>query len=289
MALKEGLALLSSLFVTALGGVLSLWIWNLIRKRTAEYKIDSVSMVFLRVAVLMLPADERGELQQDWFADMCFFSSAIRRLKFSSALPWAACSIRAARFHRNKTIHFAAKRLFDLVYASVSVVVLSPILGAVALLIMCESSESALIKKRAWGKNQKIIRVAWFRTRSSHGQFEPTLVGRWLEASGLVSLPNLFSVIKGDISLVGPRVHEIDLAVGGKDKYRDLVENYHERHGVKPGITGLAQSIGLRGDVLSEAEARFRIEKDIEYKDNYSFVSDLKIIWRTMSFWLHRD
>ena len=108
-----------------------------------------------------------------------------------------------------------------------------------------------------------------------------TRVGHWLRRTSLDELPQLVNVLKGDMSLVGPRCHAIGMRAAGK-LYEELVPDYHERHLVRPGITGLAQMRGLRGPTVLASKSRARIACDIHYVDNFSLLLDLKIIAGTI-------
>ena len=108
-----------------------------------------------------------------------------------------------------------------------------------------------------------------------------TPVGKILRRSNLDELPQLLNVVKGDMSLVGPRPHVVGmLAAGGL--YEILVPNYFERHRVRPGITGLAQARGLRGSTVDAALAKARIDLDLQYVQNWSFALDLRILVETV-------
>lgn len=104
-----------------------------------------------------------------------------------------------------------------------------------------------------------------------------TRVGRWLRRTSIDELPQLFNVLKGDMSLVGPRPH----AVAHDDQYKRLIETYCCRHHVKPGITGWAQINGLRGETSRLEHMQRRVEFDLWYINNWSSSLDLRILLRT--------
>ena len=108
-----------------------------------------------------------------------------------------------------------------------------------------------------------------------------TRIGRFIRRTNIDELPQLFNVVKGDMSLVGPRCHPLGMLAAGVI-YENLVANYHERHVMRPGITGLAQARGLRGPTTRPAKARARIAADIHYVENFSLWLDLKIIYWTL-------
>ena len=143
------------------------------------------------------------------------------------------------------------------------------------------------------GFNNKIIRVIKFRTmyvdvedrsggrRTVRGDPRVTKVGRILRALSLDELPQLFNVLKGEMSLVGPRPHAVAMKVGDS-RYCDAVAEYAQRHRVKPGITGWAQINGFRGEVSSIEKGSARVQYDLEYIKQWSLWLDLKILALTV-------
>jgi lipopolysaccharide/colanic/teichoic acid biosynthesis glycosyltransferase len=140
--------------------------------------------------------------------------------------------------------------------------------------------------------NTRVIRVLKFRTmyadrgdpsgarRTTPGDPRVTRVGRVLRALSLDELPQLINVLKGDMSLVGPRPHAIKMQAGDR-LYHDAIIEYPQRHRVKPGITGWAQIHGLRGEVDSLEKARARVEYDLYYIEHWSLWLDLWILLAT--------
>jgi lipopolysaccharide/colanic/teichoic acid biosynthesis glycosyltransferase len=112
-----------------------------------------------------------------------------------------------------------------------------------------------------------------------------TGIGRVLRQSSIDELPQLFNVLKGDMSLVGPRPH----AVAHDEQYKESIANYAFRHHVKPGLTGLAQVNGCRGETKHLAQMQKRIDHDLWYIDNWSLLLDLHILVRTTLVPLKRD
>ncbi len=102
-----------------------------------------------------------------------------------------------------------------------------------------------------------------------------------LRKTNLDELPQLINVLKGNMSLVGPRPHAIGMQAAGM-LYEDLVPEYHKRHRVRPGITGLAQMRGLRGPTLLASKSRERVAADLYYVDNYSLMLDIRILYGTL-------
>jgi lipopolysaccharide/colanic/teichoic acid biosynthesis glycosyltransferase len=104
-----------------------------------------------------------------------------------------------------------------------------------------------------------------------------TRIGKFLRRSSLDELPQLINVVRGDMSLVGPRPH----AIAHDDEYKARINNYALRHNVKPGLTGAAQVMGLRGETQRLSEMERRVERDLWYIDNWSLTLDLKLIAKT--------
>jgi lipopolysaccharide/colanic/teichoic acid biosynthesis glycosyltransferase len=118
-------------------------------------------------------------------------------------------------------------------------------------------------------------------TLVTRGDPRVTPVGRIMRRLSIDELPQLFNVLKGVMSLVGPRPHALSAKAAGR-LYQEVVENYAERHKIKPGITGLAQVKGFRGETDTEEKIKGRIDYDIEYMENWSLFLDLKIILQTV-------
>jgi lipopolysaccharide/colanic/teichoic acid biosynthesis glycosyltransferase len=185
------------------------------------------------------------------------------------------------------------KRVFDVVVSATALVLLSPLLVMIAVLIRLETPGPALFLQRRWGMGGRQFLVLKFRSMSMElsdfsgvaqtVENDPrvTRVGRFLRRSNLDELPQLINVLLGDMSLVGPRCHAIGMQAAGM-KYEELVPEYHERHAVRPGITGLAQMKGLRGPTHSAVKSRARIACDLFYIRNYSLLLDIKIILGTL-------
>jgi len=184
------------------------------------------------------------------------------------------------------------KRAEDLVLSSLALLLLSPILLVAALLIRLTSPGPVLFVQPRVGFNNETIKVFKFRTmyanmsdvgaRQTTTRDDPrvTPVGRFLRRFSIDELPQLFNVVQGNMSLVGPRPHGTEMMVGER-YYHEAVRGYAGRHRVKPGITGYAQVKGLRGEVRTIERAKRRIELDTHYVDNWSFWLDLWILFAT--------
>jgi Undecaprenyl-phosphate glucose phosphotransferase len=181
------------------------------------------------------------------------------------------------------------KRLFDLLFAAIALIALTPLIALIALLIGLEREGPVFFLQRRYGFNQRPFRIIKFRTMRAldDGTFVPqakrddprlTRSGRWLRRWNLDEIPQLFNVLKGDMSLVGPRPH----ALSHNHEFERRISLYARRHNVKPGITGWAQIHGLRGETDTDEKMRKRVEHDLFYIDNWSVWLDLKIIARTV-------
>ncbi len=185
-----------------------------------------------------------------------------------------------------------AKRVFDFVVAAVAIVLLAPVMALVALAIKLESRGPMLFKQRRYGFNNEMIEIFKFRSmytdmcdadaKSLVTKNDPrvTRVGQFIRKSSLDELPQLFNVLRGDLSLVGPRPHALS-AKAGTLLYNDVVEGYFARHKVKPGITGWAQINGWRGETDTAEKIQKRVEHDLYYIENWSVFFDLYILLRT--------
>lgn len=181
------------------------------------------------------------------------------------------------------------KSLIDVVLATTAVVVLSPLLASIALLIKLTSKGPVIYKQERHGWDGVIFEIWKFRsmrvhdesggavTQATKGDSRVTPFGRFLRRTSLDELPQLFNVIQGSMSLVGPRPH----AVVHNYEYAQKIGSYMSRHRIKPGITGWAQVNGLRGETDSLEKMSRRVSMDIEYINRWSPVLDLWILLRT--------
>ncbi len=181
------------------------------------------------------------------------------------------------------------KRLFDLVFAAAALIALTPLLIAVAVLVSLDSPGPVFFVQRRYGFNQRPFRIIKFRTmrtlddgaviaQVTRDDPRLTRIGRWLRRWNIDEIPQLFNVLTGDMSLVGPRPH----ALSHDREYERRISLYARRHNVKPGITGWAQINGFRGPTETDEKMRKRVEYDLFYIDNWSLWLDLKIIARTV-------
>jgi len=189
--------------------------------------------------------------------------------------------------------HLIAKRFLDIIVSATALILLAPVLGAVCILIKIESRGPVIFRQERWGKNCSKIRIFKFRSMYTEKGDESgvaqtircdprvTKVGKLIRRLNIDELPQLFNVLKGEMSLVGPRCHAIGMLAAGV-VYEDLVPSYHERHVMKPGMTGLAQMRGLRGPTDRASKARARIACDLFYVQNFTIWLDIAIIGKTI-------
>jgi polysaccharide biosynthesis protein PslA len=181
-----------------------------------------------------------------------------------------------------------AKRAMDVGLSAVLLVLLAPLLAAIALAIRLDSPGPALFRQPRQGFNQDAFELLKFRTMR-HDPGAPfvqacandervTAVGRWLRRNSLDELPQLINVLRGEMSVVGPRPHPVVLNAA----FMRHIQRYATRHRVKPGITGLAQINGWRGETDTEEKMAGRVSNDLYYIENWSLLLDLKIIALTV-------
>ncbi len=184
------------------------------------------------------------------------------------------------------TISF--KRVLDVVLSLVALLIFLPVFAAVALAVVLDSGEPVFFRQRRVGQFGKIFNIYKFRTmhvledgeqmaQAVRGDVRITRVGHFLRVTSLDELPQLLNVLKGDMSLVGPRPH----AVTHDEYYSALIESYHLRHAVKPGITGWAQVNGARGATPKLSDMQTRIDFDLQYVERESIWLYLNILART--------
>jgi Undecaprenyl-phosphate glucose phosphotransferase len=187
-----------------------------------------------------------------------------------------------------------AKWLFDKVIATLALIALAPVMAAVALAVRWESRGPVIFRQKRYGFNNELIEVYKFRSMFTDmsdatavklvTKDDPrvTRVGRIIRKTSLDELPQLVNVLKGSLSLVGPRPHAVHAKAADR-LYPDVVESYFARHKVKPGITGWAQINGWRGETDTPEKIEKRVEHDIYYIENWSVWFDLLILLKTPS------
>lgn len=192
---------------------------------------------------------------------------------------------------------FFAKRCTDVVLSSIVLLMALPLFLAIAVAIKATSPGPVFFRQRRYGLNGEEITVYKFRTmrvtedgaeitQASRNDPRITPAGRFLRKYSLDELPQLINVLQGRMSLVGPRPH----AVAHNEMYRKLINGYMVRHKVLPGITGLAQVNGLRGETKSLEQMEARVRCDLEYLRNWSVGLDLQILAKTaLRVWNDRE
>jgi putative colanic acid biosynthesis UDP-glucose lipid carrier transferase len=182
------------------------------------------------------------------------------------------------------------KRLTDIMGAGLGLLILLPFLALVALLVVLESPGPVFFRQRRSGKDGKVFAIYKFRTmrvmedgleivQARRGDQRVTRIGRFLRRSSIDELPQLINVLKGEMSLVGPRPH----ALAHDIYYSGMVPNYNLRFQAKPGITGLAQVEGLRGEVRDTDHMQARITRDLAYIADWSWTMDARILLLTVT------
>jgi polysaccharide biosynthesis protein PslA len=185
------------------------------------------------------------------------------------------------------------KRLMDVIGSGVALLFLTPLLAGIAIAIKVTSPGPVLFSQYRYGYRGRRVRIYKFRTMYTHltdrsgvrqttaGDSRITAIGRVLRSTSLDELPQLINVLRGDMSLVGPRPHVPGMLAAGV-LYEELVPYYRQRHAIRPGITGLAQVNGCRGSTAEASAAIARIDYDLEYMETWSLWCDVKIILRTI-------
>ena len=185
------------------------------------------------------------------------------------------------------------KRTSDVVLALAALALFAPLLAAIAILVRRSSPGPVIFRQRRYGLDGREFVVYKFRTmtvceddpsmQATRFDLRVTRIGAFLRRTSLDELPQLFNVLEGSMSLVGPRPH----AVAHNEHYRKLVSGYMLRHKVRPGITGLAQVNGLRGETADVESMRQRIAFDLEYLKHWSLGLDVRILLKTARLMWH--
>ena len=182
-----------------------------------------------------------------------------------------------------------AKRLEDIVLGSLILAIIALPLAVIALVVRLDSKGPVLFRQRRYGLNGKEFEIWKFRTMTvaedgqdfvqvRPGDSRVTRLGGFLRRTSLDELPQFINVLRGDMSIVGPRPHPVAL----DEQHRRLIPRYYFRHKIRPGITGLAQISGFRGPTDTLDKMHGRIQHDIQYIDNWSLMLDLKIVLLTL-------
>lgn len=181
------------------------------------------------------------------------------------------------------------KRAFDITVAAFVLLLFLPLLLTVAAAVRLESRGPALFRQRRTGLNGRIFTVLKFRTmtvtedgetvrQATRGDARVTPLGAILRKFSLDELPQLINVLRGDMSLIGPRPH----ALAHDEAWSQAVPDYAARFRARPGLTGYAAVCGFRGEVKELQAIVDRVQSDNEYIDTWTFLLDMRIIWRTL-------
>ena len=189
------------------------------------------------------------------------------------------------------------KRVEDIVISSLALMVLWPVLLVAAIGVKLGSKGPAIFKQQRHGFNNQVFEVYKFRSmrvqddssdvvkQATRHDSRITPIGKFLRRTSIDELPQLFNVLKGDMSIVGPRPH----AVQHNDEYGAIISQYYARHNVKPGITGWAQVKGFRGETDTIDKMHKRVDADLYYIEHWSLLLDLKVIVMTAMTVLFHD
>jgi exopolysaccharide biosynthesis polyprenyl glycosylphosphotransferase len=247
--------------------------------------------------------------------------SASKRAKWSDVLKFAAVNveivtpeldqfqaIRLGDFNGHRTLQVnarpldiracALKRSLDLVVAVSALILFAPLMALIATATLVESGRPIFFRQRRVGKNNRMFDVLKFRSfaqahsdpagerSTSRGDQRMTSVGRFIRRTSVDELPQLFNVIAGDMSIVGPRPHALG-STAEDALFWNIDPRYFHRHAVKPGMTGLAQVRGYRGATIRRGDLTNRLQSDLEYLCGWTIWRDLKIIVATFAVILH--
>ena len=241
-------------------------------ERQISTVFDKLKGVAIDLRLSVAPIAEKFQIRgMSYIAGIPVFEIADRPLN-----PWQA----------------AIKWTEDVLFASLLLVLFGPLMGLAALLIRLDSPGPVFFVQTRFGFNNKPIPVLKFRTmyvdrgdpsgeqRTVQDDPRITRIGRILRWLSIDELPQLINILRGEMSLVGPRPHAIAMKAGDR-LYCDAVERYVHRHRVKPGITGWAQVNGLRGEIDNLRKAQARVVHDLYYIEHWSLWLDLKILMMT--------
>ena len=222
---------------------------------------------------------------------------SVRPVEYSGVSSYR--SYDAHRHHRAKHVSrsepgFAlGKRIFDVSAAILALLFFAPIFVVIAIAIKLTSRGPVFFRQYRYGYRNRLFRIYKFRSMRTElgdvagikqtvlGDSRITSIGRILRSTSFDELPQLINVIKGDMSLVGPRPH-VPGMLAANMLYEDLVPYYFQRHTVRPGITGLAQVSGCRGSTVERGLAIARVDHDLDYIEKWSPQLDVQIIARTV-------
>lgn len=197
----------------------------------------------------------------------------------------------ALRLSPDDTFYTTGKKVMDIAIIFLSSVAVIPIMLVIAITIICDSPGHIFFSQIRLGKDRKPFKILKFRTMYEtvsdpfHGaqatahDLRVTRVGRWLRLSSLDELPQVWNVLRGDMSLIGPRPHALN-----HDRYfSQYIASYSQRYAVKPGISGWAQIHGYRGETPKVEDMQARVDKDLEYIVGRTWIMDIQILVKTLA------
>jgi len=188
------------------------------------------------------------------------------------------------------------KRIFDICFSFFTIVLIFPwLFPMIGLLIKLSSRGPVFFIQKRSGERNKIFNCIKFRTmyvnkeadvkQATHNDNRITPIGKYIRRTNLDELPQFFNVLKGDMSVIGPRPHMLKHT----EEYSKIIDKFMVRHLVKPGITGWAQVNGFRGQTIDPKKMQKRVKHDVWYIENWSFLLDLKITLKTVGKMLNGD
>lgn len=197
-------------------------------------------------------------------------------------------------------VDYAMKRVMDITLVVPAIIFLAPLMALVALAIKLESPGSVLFVQQRLGYGNRLFRMYKFRSMrtdqldlsgrvsASRDDDRITRIGRFIRATSIDELPQLFNILNGTMSIVGPRPHALGSTADSK-LFWEIDRNYWLRHASMPGLTGLAQVRGFRGATLALEDLEKRLAADLEYVQKWSLWLDISIIFRTFGVVIHRN
>jgi Undecaprenyl-phosphate glucose phosphotransferase len=212
---------------------------------------------------------------------------SVNRGGASSLFGTPAISLSASSMSRDA---MTEKETFDRLFAAFVLLAISPVMVAIAVAVKLSSQGPVLFRQKRKGLDGRVFTIYKFRTMRPHGQAhgvvqqatrnDPrvTAVGRFLRRTSLDELPQFFNVLRGEMSVVGPRPHALE----HDELYKPLIEGYLDRYRAKPGITGWAQVNGFRGETDKIEKMAARVEHDLYYLQHWSFAFDMRIVAATV-------
>ena len=257
---------------------------HLINEEKGDELIGFVSEKGNEATELIRMADKYG-IRVRLVPDFSFLGARQVQLDFTERIPVLTPRSEPLSLWHNQLL----KRLIDLVFSLFLMLLVFPWLFPVLAVLVKLSSKGPVffIQKRSGASNQ-VIQCVKFRTmvsghhvperQATENDHRTTKIGRWLRRTSLDELPQFFNVLKGEMSIVGPRPHMLVHT----EKYAQMIDSFMVRHSIKPGITGLAQVRGYRGEIKSEKDLKQRVFFDVVYLENWNVFLDMKIMFQTL-------